>query len=504
MIFTICERTFLLSLSKISVKAEEFLNKAHFAFYLQVIGKNISIELSGLYNEYNDLFSIETIQFLRETQKENLASQNRASDSGLKYLTEFISCEFVNLSNLELKQQLQDTLSTADCTYKVKQYTYSGIKQLNFWEGDNEKEALEKIIQEFCENKLNNLLAANLLNEQSKIRELGYRDHSEMFVSLTGINISSLKSFALRFLADTSNTYFSHLEKLNVNERIQSHVSLSRDELYMLLSNHSKDECFTSIEPNEVFDRFAARSSFEPEIISRIKIEQIQSSGRAFCSVLNAPHDIRLVIQNGRGLAQMRDLLHETGHALHYASVDSSLPFEFRRLGDDSITEAYAALFENLLYDEIWVNNNLLSGGIQKSELISFLKFYKLTKLRNLAVKLIYDNELYCNAADTELKQKFRHYYKEYLGVEVNEYEYLSETEPFLFSARYFRAQMLAANLKSRLETSFGSDWFENKEAFKFLSMIWKTGQQFSAEEVSESFTGIKIPDADITNEFNV
>jgi len=470
---------------------------------MQAMGKNNPLDLSVLYNGYKVLFSIETIQFLRKAQQENLASQNRASHCGLKYLTEFISCEFVNLANLELKQQLQNTLSTANCTYKGKQYTYNGIKQLKFWAGDNEKETLEEITQEFCESKLNDLLAAILHNEQKAINELGYKDHSEMFVSLTGISIDSLKSYALKFLSDTSSTYFSHLEKLNVNEGITSHVSLSRDELYLLLSNYSKDECFTSVELKEVFDRLAARSGFEPEIIGRIKIEQTQSGGRAFCSVLNAPHDIRLVIQNGLGFAQLRDLLHETGHALHYASVESTLPFEFRRLGDDSITEAYAALFENLLYDEIWLEKNLNLDRIQKSELISFLKFYKLTKLRNLAVKLIYDIDFFRNVPEPELKQNFRKYHKEYLGVMVNEYEFLSETEPFLFAARYFRAQMLAANLRCRLETSFGKEWFEDKEAFEFLSVIWRSGQQLSAEEISVSYTGKNILDADITNEFN-
>ena len=85
----------------------------------------------------------------------------------------------------------------------------------------------------------------------------------------------------------------------------------------------------------------------------------------------------------------------------------------------------------------------------------------------------------------------------------VNEYEFLSETEPFLFSARYFRAQLLAANLRCILETSFGSEWFEDKEAFESLSEIWKSGQQLSAEETSVSYSGREILDADITNEFN-
>lgn len=495
---------YLQSLNEISVKAEEFLNKIHYAVYRQAMGRNSSLELTGLYDIYKDLFSVKTLVFLRDSQQDNHTGNNGSDDRALKYLIEFVSCEIINYSNMELKQHLQSMLTTANCVYQGAMYSYSGIKRLKFWAEGNKKATLDKIAQDFCENELNVLLLSNLFNEQKRINELGYKDHSEMFVSLTGISIDSLKSYALKFLSDTSNTYFSHLEKLSVNEGIESHVSLCRDELYMLLSNYSKDECFTSVEPKEVFDRLAASSGFDPEIIRRINIEQTQSSGRAFCSVLNAPHDIRLVKQNGRGFAQLRDFLHETGHALHYASVDSTLPFQFRRLGDDSITEAYAALFENLLYDEIWLEKNLNLDRIQKSELISFLKFYKLTKLRNLAVKLIYDNDLYCNAADTELKQKFRHYYREYLGVEVNEYEYLSETEPFLFSARYFRAQMLAANLKSRLETSFGSDWFENKESFELLSEIWKSGQQLSAEEISVSYTGVKIPDADLANEFNV
>ncbi len=490
-------------LNKVSVNAEKFLRRIQYAAYIQAIEKNESVDVAGLYTEFKSLFSKDTLLLLRNSQQGNNTSKKSLNDYTLKYLTEFISCEFVNLVNFKMKQQLQNVLSTANFEYKGAQYSYSGIKQLKFWASGSEKAVLGKIAQEFCETKLNDLLTTILHNEQKTIKELGYRDHSEMFVSLTGISIDSLKSYALKFLSDTSNTYFSHLEKLNVNEGKKSHVSLSRDELYMLLSNGSNDVCFTRVEPKEVFDRLAARSGIEPEIIGRIKIEQIQSRGRAFCSVLNAPHDIRLVIQNGGGFAQLRDLLHETGHSLHYASVDSTLPFEFSMLGDDSITEAYAALFENLLYDEFWLKKNLNIDRIQKNELITFLKFYKLTKLRNLAAKLIYDIDLYSSVPEPELKQNFCKYYKECLGVEVNEYEFLSETEPFLFSARYFRAQMLAVNLRCILETSFGGEWFEDKEAFEFLSVIWKTGQQFSAEEVSVSYTGREILNADMSNEFN-
>ena len=41
-------------------------------------------------------------------------------------------------------------------------------------------------------------------------------------------------------------------------------------------------------------------------------------------------------------------LFHEGGHAEHYANVDAELPFEFRHLGDNSVTESYAFLLEHL------------------------------------------------------------------------------------------------------------------------------------------------------------
>ena len=48
-------------------------------------------------------------------------------------------------------------------------------------------------------------------------------------------------------------------------------------------------------------------------------------------------------------------LMHEGGHTEHYAHVDPQLPFEFRYLGDNAITEAYAFLFEHLIEDPEWL-----------------------------------------------------------------------------------------------------------------------------------------------------
>jgi hypothetical protein len=49
-------------------------------------------------------------------------------------------------------------------------------------------------------------------------------------------------------------------------------------------------------------------------------------------------------------------LLHELGHALHFANMRRALPFEFRWLGDNSVTEGYAMLFDHRLKDRGWLS----------------------------------------------------------------------------------------------------------------------------------------------------
>jgi hypothetical protein len=50
---------------------------------------------------------------------------------------------------------------------------------------------------------------------------------------------------------------------------------------------------------------------------------------------------------------------HEAGHAEHFAHVSPDLPVEFKRLGDNSVTEGWAMLFEHLVDDPAWLSKRL-------------------------------------------------------------------------------------------------------------------------------------------------
>jgi hypothetical protein len=76
---------------------------------------------------------------------------------------------------------------------------------------------------------------------------------------------------------------------------------------------------------------------------------------RAYCAPVRVPEEVYLVQRPHGGQGDWRTFLHELGHALHFAYTHPDLPFEFRWLGDNSVTEGYAMLLDHLLYDPLWL-----------------------------------------------------------------------------------------------------------------------------------------------------
>ncbi len=80
-----------------------------------------------------------------------------------------------------------------------------------------------------------------------------------------------------------------------------------------------------------------------------------RKSPRAFCVAVRAPGDVRLVVAPVGGRDDYAALLHEGGHAQHFAAMGATLPFEYRHLGDNALTEAFAFLFDHLAEDPHWL-----------------------------------------------------------------------------------------------------------------------------------------------------
>ena len=92
-------------------------------------------------------------------------------------------------------------------------------------------------------------------------------------------------------------------------------------------------------------------------------------SPRAFCAPVRVPGEVYLVVAPVGGWDDYVTLFHEGGHTEHGANVDPELPFEFRCLGDNSISETYAFLLQHLVEDPEWLSRRL--GVEDASELVA-------------------------------------------------------------------------------------------------------------------------------------
>jgi hypothetical protein len=201
---------------------------------------------------------------------------------------------------------------------------------------------------------------------------------------------------------------------------------------------------------------------------------------------------VYLVMPLAGGREDYATLLHEAGHTEHYANVDAALPFEFRQLGDNSVTESFAFLFEQLTENPVWVES--LLGVAGSAEYLEFTRAAKLVFLRRYSAKLGYELELH--GQDSELSAMPQRYARG-LGDAVNvawpETTYLSDVDDAFYAASYLRAWALETYWRRHLREQFGERWFEQREAGDFLRSLWREGQRLRGDELLEATLGEQL-----------
>ena len=202
------------------------------------------------------------------------------------------------------------------------------------------------------------------------------------------------------------------------------------------------------------------------------------------------PSEIYLVVAPTGGRDDFAALFHEAGHAEHYAFTDPALAFEFRHLGDNSVTEAFAFLLERLPDDPAWLRHKL---GVDDAEAIAaHARATRLLIIRRYAAKLAYERRLL--GKDAPAAGGAAAAYAQRLGDAVGTpwppETFLSDLDPGFYCANYLRAWALETRLRAILRERFGERWFEQAEAGAFLRGLWRTGQRFTAEELDRQLGG--------------
>jgi hypothetical protein len=216
---------------------------------------------------------------------------------------------------------------------------------------------------------------------------------------------------------------------------------------------------------------------------------------------VRVPDEIYLVLRPHGGQGDYMTLLHELGHAVHFAYTRADFPFEYRWAGDNSVTESYAMLFDHLTQNRGWLARYTGLGR----DLPAYLRAAALEELhflRRYTAKLIYEVQLYSGRIPwTSLPDLFVETLSGATSFRYSAADAFVDIDPRFYSARYLRAWQLGALLAASLVERFDSDWYRNPRTGPWLvENLFAEGQRETADEVARRVSGRSLSFAPVIN----
>ena len=316
---------------------------------------------------------------------------------------------------------------------------------------------------------------------------MDFEDYLGMMAALKRYPLEPVHKELERFLGRTGELYAEAMEE-----------ELSRADVPPASAQrHDAQYCFRGAEYDALFPAEKIETSAREVCASmgldllaegrvRLDIEDRPlKSPRAFCASLHVPEEVYLVIRPRGGYDDYRAFWHELGHALHFANVAADAPFEWKRLGDNSVTEGFAMLFDHLLFDPLWLEDALGGEASDYEAFLAHHALFELYMLRRYAAKIDYELTLHQGAELAGKDAVYREKLSAATRVEYPEVSYLDDVDPFFYCANYLRAWMLQAQMAEVLKTKFGRKWWMNGESGGFLMDIWRDGQRHDGDSLS-------------------
>ncbi len=335
--------------------------------------------------------------------------------------------------------------------------------------------------------------------------QLGAKDYPTLRQDVTGIDFAKLAESARQLLAKTEDAYRDVLayvlKKVDPLLRPLPSGEARRHDLQAALQAPWMDGFFRREDAFPAVVRWLGEWGLTPNAGGRIRIDDEDRPGKAsrpFVAVVRVPDDIRLVLQPRGGLDGLAGLLHEMGHAQHRAHVSDTLPMELRRLGDASVTEAHAAVFERVLLSSEWNKRYLGLPTMAARDTVRLAAFQALALLRRHAAKLSYELSLTRKGASAERADEYADGQRHALFVEPHPGFFLHDVDPQLYVAHYLRSWALETQLTARLTERFDEDYWRNPAAATWLKGLYARGGTDDAEGLATETSGtpLALPEA--------
>ena len=472
-----------IDLATYQTRAERFVGELDKEYYLHFSGQKAECDTASVYDRYPELFTLAAFNEFNTLYEATPIAQRRQ----LAYLIVFLVDGYMG----EQTKHLGDIIANAESKAKINvdgediAFRYSSIVQSN--EADRARRTrIQEARAALTEEQFNPLYTKLWRSAHEFATRLGYESYQDLYSEIKGIDYASLRAQTDSFLQDTESIFERSLDALARGKLDLKLTQLTFADLPYLWRAPEYDHVFRGERLLPTFTRMLGDMGID---LSRQKNVHIDAearelkSPRAFCAPVRVPDEIYLVVMPVGGQDDYSSMLHEGGHAEHFAHTNRDLPFEYRCLGDNSITEGFAFIFDHLLLNPEWLATYL--EYTDSADYLRFANVAELFMLRRYAAKLAYECDLHNqNGTLDHMAPLYKKRLSEALMVEVPEQNYLVDVDEGFYAASYLRAWMFEGAFRMLLQDRHGMDWFRNPEAGEWLKELWSHGQQFTADQL--------------------
>lgn len=478
-------------LEKIRIEVENFCSSINKEWYLNWAGLKDELNISATYKKYEHLFNKELILEIKERRKQASGEDERK----LRYLQAFFLEYYLDMKVKELTDKAETMQSKGTIKFDGEEIPFrlALIKMIN--EPNRKKRQKLFHARNNFIDKINVPLLERMQRLHNVSKEFEYENYTTLFSDIKGIDFQALENTMQDFINRTESIYITRM-----NEELQEKIGVPLEEA----EKHDVRFFFRAKEFDKYFKKENTVKTLKKALENmgicldeqrNIYIdleERAKKSPRAFCGPIRIPEDIKLVILPQGGHDDYAALFHEAGHAEHFAWVNPKLSVEYKWLGDNSVTESFAFLFEYLLTDKNWLEQNIKIDIAE--EYLRLAALYKLLALRSYGAKIRYEIHLHSNNLEgmdefykktCENVLKYRHPANHFLIV----------VDDGFYCAQYLQAWIFEAQLRDFLRKEYGDEWFNSHEAGRFLMQTWANGQKYNVYELARmlGYSGLSI-----------
>jgi hypothetical protein len=492
------------TLARLRDEGESFMQEISREYYLAHSGQKATAELQPIYARHAQILGPDALELTLETLRgaPDDSEERRSARLLADWQAESQSArQLASLDEREIAWEGSAIVRVGD-TRQIE-FERVAIEMANTT-NRAERHAIEAARATLVGRELAPMRRERFQRERDITEQLGLAsDYNATFELLSGISLSDLAAQCAQFLRDTQALWDETLPQFTKRVLGVGVSDVTRADALTLFRAREFDGGFPASRMEESIKRQVREMGVDPVAAGRIVFDTGEREGkrsRAFCSPVRVPAEVYLVLRPHGGQSDWNTLLHELGHALHFAYMRPDLAFEYRWLGDNSITEGYAMLFDHLMQDAGWLERYAELGA---SALPAFLRshgFQELHMVRRYSAKLIYEIALYGGRVNWDsLPQQYVEQLTAATTFRYDPADAFVDVDPRYYAARYLRAWQLQALLTETLVERYDEDWWRNPRAGPWIcSALFGEGQRELAHEQAQRVAGKELSFAPI------